>query len=304
MAFDLSKMHTELYNSEEFLKIQKIIIFNHSLNIFVGNYEEFRNFLSYMVENPNSFELSSPYNRNQLKLMQNENLRLLHNYVSSAFSLIDHTRIHYRDLYEPNNLMTDYQDHVDKMFKESPIAAFIVGLRQYAQHYRTPSISFQSIWSRAEGMCSKICISKNDILSFSGWNSKAKSYLKNSVEHIDLKNVIDEYYKIVIKFYTWFKSQQEEIHKNEFDRFEKKQKEYFDKIIPHIIDTFEPTVKNGQVDILEIFQSVFEKEELIEFENPELSRSELFDGIVKVINKRCELNDYYLNKLKNLVMNQ
>lgn len=293
------KMQKELYSSKEYERISKIKIFNHTLNIFVDNYKEFRSFLFTIIGNPNSIELFGNHHSDELRKIQQENIRLLHNYVASAFTLIDHTRIHYRELYEADNTMPDYQTEVSNRFKNNPLASFIVGLRQYAQHYKSPSLSTQLIWNRNEGMKTSLCINKNDISDFN-WSSKAKEYLKNCEDYIDVLQLIDEYYKMVVDFYSWFKEKQNEIHTTDFEIFDNKQKEYFGAVIPYIIDTLEQSIRKGDMSLESILFSSFEKEEVDEIEAFENGSDKRFDKLLVVIEKRCVLKIYHKEKLRQL----
>lgn len=292
-------MQSQLYSSKEYEKISKIKVFNHTLNIFVDNYKEFRSFLYSIISNPNSIKLFGNHYSDELGKVQQENIRLLHNFVASAFTLIDHTRNHYRELYEIDDQMPDYQEKVDTRFKNNPLARFIVGLRQYVQHYKSPGLSAQLKWDRTEGMRTIISINKKDISEFK-WDSKAKEYLNNCEESIDMLQLIDEYYKIVIDFYTWFREKQNKIHEGDFKIFEEKQKDYFGKVIPYILDTLERPISEGKLSLEEILFPSFDKDEVDEIKKEVKNSNERFVKILDVIEKRCVLQTLHKEKLKKL----
>jgi hypothetical protein len=68
---------------------------------------------------------------------------LLHNFVAAAKSLVDHTRVAYRDLYAASGAIPQYQTEVDRRFVNDPLSKFIAGLREMAQHVRLPMVSVQ-----------------------------------------------------------------------------------------------------------------------------------------------------------------
>src|SRR5436309_1126101 len=71
---------------------QRILIHSISYHVFTGNYEELRRVLE-AYHNPDfALPLWAVSNRPKLDLFQKEIVRLLHNYVASAKTLVEHTR--------------------------------------------------------------------------------------------------------------------------------------------------------------------------------------------------------------------
>ena len=144
--------------------------------------------------------------------------RLFHNFVAAALSLIDHTRVLYRHLYEPNNQFPEYQRRIDVHFVEDPLTQFVVKLRQMTQHYRLPSIQNHTSMSNInrDGLVGEMSIemrlTTDGLRQYDGWNTPANRFLESSGEHIDLRSIITDYYAHINEFYEWFDQRQREIH--------------------------------------------------------------------------------------------
>lgn len=209
----------ELRNSTEQKTVDKIRHFSISLEIFVSNFNELKLHLE-IHNNPQiSLELMSQTNRELLHQYQKEITRLLHNYIASTLSLIDHTRKHHTELYGHNNLFPDYQEKIDTHFKFHPLSNFIKDFRQYIQHVSMPSLSSRLHWQRgAPDFEISIRISVESLKKFSNWSSKSKEFIKSLDEDFDLLEVIIEHESHVKEFYEWFINKQQIIHKSDYEK--------------------------------------------------------------------------------------
>jgi uncharacterized membrane-anchored protein YhcB (DUF1043 family) len=209
----------ELRNSNEQKTVQKIRHFSISLEIFVSNFNELKHHLE-IHNNPQvSLKLMSQDNRELLHQYQKESTRLLHNYIASTLSLIDHTRIHYRELYGQNDLFPDYQKKIDTHFKVHPLSNFIKDFRQYIQHFSMPSLSSRLHFQQgAPDFEISIRISVESLNKFSGWNSKSKEFIKSLGEDFDLLEVIIAHESHIKIFYEWFMNRQHIIHKSDYEK--------------------------------------------------------------------------------------
>jgi hypothetical protein len=299
MQIDILKLQKELYSSEEYKNISTVIVFSHSLSIFANNYKELSTFLVAIIEDPSSFELVSDRYDDVLNKLQLENLRLLHNFLASAFTLIDHSRKLYNKLYEKSNLFPAYKSEIERRFHNDPLSVFVVCLRQFIQHYKVPNISANFFWSIDNGRKVSLRIDTADLNGFE-WKPKAKEYIATCGDHIDILQLIDEYYSKVSDFYNWFQNEQNIIHRTDLEVFKQKQTEYFSIVIPSNIDAFEQSVRAGVVDIESVMSSSFEGAEIIEIESFESKSPERFNIFLEILEKRCKLSTEYKEKLREL----
>jgi hypothetical protein len=233
---NIIELRSELVAMPEFKLLEKIRTLKESLRIFKGNYAELRKPLVFHSDMPRALPLWDVRNMQVLYDFQREVARLLHNFVASAMSLVDHTRVLYRDLYEANGRFPEYKEEVKKRFEINPLASFVVCLRQYCQHYKPPPILSQMRWSQESPVFdSRLTLGKGNLEEFSGWKSPAKEFLAKQGDSIDLLDLVDRYYTLVMDFYRWFDKRQKEIHSEEFDKVNAKQKEFAKLVIPDMI---------------------------------------------------------------------
>lgn len=194
---------------------------NESVQLHKSNYDELSKF----------FENYNRTTRENIKNITIETKRLIHNYLSSAVSLIDHTRGCIKNLHQEND-PSEYQTRMIGSF-DNKLCAFVKELRHYMQHYKLPLISYQknafSIRQHAS-----LVISKDELLKFSGWKKNAKSYINEYLGNIDLRVILKEYQLIVDEFYTWLNDWHISVFKVEFEiieEFKKCQREnLFDEV--------------------------------------------------------------------------
>jgi hypothetical protein len=140
---------------------------------------------------------------------------MLHNFVASAFSVLDHTREIYGKMYQKD--MPEFLTQRAAILDKHSATQFIIGLRKYFQHYRLPQIVFTASRGMTEpAITGGAFLSKVPLLKFEDFNAAAKAFMKNSPEMIDLEVTCAAYHTQVDEFYKWFKSEQERIHHREF----------------------------------------------------------------------------------------
>ncbi len=216
----------ELLKMPEYKLRQELLGFETSLYIFDVNYTEFKNIVEVLLKDRIKYELVSPRNQDQLRLVQMDILRRLHNFVAAAKSLVDHSRNLNNKLYKKQNSFPEYQERVKLDFAEDPLSQFVQDLREYCQHYRAPSIGLSvSVQPTANGDIEEwtVFLAQKDLRQFDGWNAKAKQYLNEHKGDINILETIDKYRNKVVDFYKWFLRRQDEIHAEEISRFEAKQ---------------------------------------------------------------------------------
>jgi hypothetical protein len=192
--------------------------FRSSQTLFKRNYEELLTFLDYLCAPSVAFS----YSRVEEKWLWHDDMseitRLFHNFVAAALSLIDHTRVLYKDLYESSNELPEFQRRIDVHFAKHPLTQFVIKLRQMTQHYRLPSIENYTSMSNInrDGLVGETSIQMrlktDDLRQFDGWNNAASRFLDKAGDHINLRNIITDYYAHVNQFYEWFDQRQRELH--------------------------------------------------------------------------------------------
>ena len=172
--------------------------------VFWANYMELKHALETLKKPEVSFKLSADYH--QLEMIALDIVRLLHNYLSAAYTLKEHT-YKLREIYKDTDFEKEYEIEKNKAFVDSPISEFVKRLRNYVLHAGLPltSTAFQ-----LGNFQTLIRLNTRQLLESGEFTGKARQYLETLGDNVILDQVIEEHAGIVLKFYDWlFKRQQE-----------------------------------------------------------------------------------------------
>ena len=159
--------------------------------------------------------------RPQFDAFLRELLRLLQNYLSSVYSLIQHTSI-LRSALNHSELNRDYTLKL-KTLQSNNCARFVRDLRTYSQHIRLPIISARlSITHNQETgsqkVEQKILLEKKELIKWKNWHKDSVKYI-NSHKDINLKVVLNEYQTLNKAFYDWFYKKVGKLYSKELQEF-------------------------------------------------------------------------------------
>lgn len=148
--------------------------------------------------------------------------RHVHNFVSSALTLVEHTRIHMRKHYEDTDFMATYNAQVVAMFAQSPAAQFVQGLRNYMLHRGLPNSTMFMKFTTAPGATdgsgtveTGIKISTASLMEWDGWKPAARTYIANAGEALDIQDIAQEYWELAAQFQQWLEVSLADYHQHE-----------------------------------------------------------------------------------------
>lgn len=211
----------QLYFQSDELQIKlRLKTLWHSYWIFHRNYVELQKYLEEIQKLPTFFQwisVDAYIERDQVLL---ELTRMLHNFLSSAMMLVDHTRALVKLWYDQHIFFQQYDSEIKNRFRKSDLHRFIQCLRNYTLHYLLPlphvNLSFsRNSLSEEFVNHSAIVLSRKQLLQWKGWDQKARSYLQSNDGDIVLGDLLNEYFKIVHDFHSWMHKQLQEIHEDE-----------------------------------------------------------------------------------------
>ncbi len=223
---DIQEVGRKIEDSKGWKISNKIDLLNISHYIFMGNYNQLKQGLELFQRKNIALKLWNIDNREKLTEFQTEVIRLLHNYLASVKSLVDHTRIIVRDLYEGEDFIQEYQKKVNECFLDWPLSCFTQDLRNYILHKGIPIVSASITFQDDDEVDNNIYLNKSSLLLWDNWSKKSKEYLNILDKRVKLCDIVNEYSKKVIYFYIWFGEQQREIHSQEFKETEELQKKF------------------------------------------------------------------------------
>ncbi|WP_202744873.1 hypothetical protein [Acinetobacter pittii] len=253
-----------------------------SVNIFQMNTIELLQ-LSQRINDPNEgLDLMMAENRDAGNQTHREVTRLVHNFVASAKTLVEHTRNFMKEHYQNTSIYNKYIEKIKLDFGNEPVIKFVEDLRNFLLHNGLPPtemyLEFKSNPNTSNGdgaMKTGIRLKTKELLKWKGWTALAKRYLENSNDFIDIHNFASDYEKKVINFHNWLNNELNSFHSNDLTEY--------NKLVSELHSTHD--LNKG---------SVINKEESSE-KLPESNQEELFDDNTKII-----LNDKTLEILSKV----
>ena len=227
------KIINEIDNSNSSQIIGRLETLRINRYVFVKNYQELETILKRVNDPEFMLNLWDLRNREKLNLVINEITRLVHNFLTSAKSLVDLTRNIVNEWYKNTEFINEYQKQVNTRFRNNPQSGFIEELRNFSLHYSLPIVNATlSVNGINNGKVTEMKFSfvliKRSLLFWSGWTQKGKPFLEKMDDETDISILLLDYFKEIMDFHQWIDSRIREIHSKEINWISKKQKELMD----------------------------------------------------------------------------
>jgi hypothetical protein len=202
--------------------------FDRSLRVFAGNADELTGFLRESQEPATAFRLWALDNREGFERFLDEVDRLLHNFVAAAMSLRDHVGPLRRDVLpedEADSLASDCQARIDDDFTNSPLAQFVLGLRNVTLHDRIPIATGQLSGGYGKPDESRVVLHRSDLLKSQKWSRPAKRYIDAAGDNIGIGDVATDYRTVVVGFHAWFRAALITRHRSDLEALSQREAE-------------------------------------------------------------------------------
>jgi hypothetical protein len=194
---------------------EKIEILEVSIFIFSRNFEELMESIE-LFKDPSSLILHDVRNTKELRHFLKEVTRLLHNYLAAAMTLVDHTRILVRELYNEDKFAefnAEYSYKIKEIFAENPLHQFVQDLRNYIIHKKLPMVGSTLNLNEIQA---NLIVDLSELRKNFKWRKYAKEFLDSKGDDEKLEILISDYFNLVYEFHKWFYNRQLEIHAEEF----------------------------------------------------------------------------------------
>ncbi|MEZ8542053.1 hypothetical protein AB6C74_04365 [Vibrio splendidus] len=224
--------------------------FDYPLALFESNYNELMSVLDFMCNERVGLELFAIVNRWKLQECQTHLGFKLHNYVCAAKSLVDHSRVLYRRVYEKQSIdFEDYEAEVKSRFEENELSKFVEFLRTYAQHEKLPTISsgFSFDSKSDEGFVFTVSLDSAELLCSSSIKSLPKKFIREQGDSIDVKSVLTRYHQQIRDFYEWVKERQSDIHREDITLFNAEYLKERQKAVEHFVSSIPQNGHRGSI---------------------------------------------------------
>jgi len=190
-----------------------------SYRVFKRNYDELVYHLDHLNDPRESLFMYSSEQRENLERLIDETSRLFHNFLASAKSLVDHTRVIANRLYFNQEFKKEYDKKIAGELANNPVQKFVQRLRNYTQHYTLPIPELEIEF--AEDIAMSVRLDVELLKQWDGWDKISMSYLKESGDSLCLISLSNKYFVLVEQFYQWLTERQTQLHKSDLENLQK-----------------------------------------------------------------------------------
>lgn len=201
---------------------------DQSTYIFERNYAELVGALKTFQRPDAIMVFWAEKNRGKLQAFQIEISRLLHNFLASVKSLVEHTRILLvQELYKDNRFKDEIRARIKSQFDDSDLSHFVQDLRNYILHKGLPMTAAQLQFTKdAPNFDSSIQLDIDALREWDRWSKPSMKHLNSLGKTSSLFEITESYSNLALSFNKWIKHRQEELHKNEFEEMNAIKTEY------------------------------------------------------------------------------
>ena len=189
-----------------------------TLYILNKNFADLRSLLRGLDDPKTAIALLAESARPALESFIREVTRLLHNYLASVMSTVDHTRNMANDLYADNPFMTVYKAKVAAHFAESNLHHFMQELRNEMLHNKLLMLPVNTT-IKPDSLDSRFTLPIERLKTVE-WKSRARTFVDAIQDELRLEALLDAYHAHVTEFHKWLAAEQEVLHKADFEEMQ------------------------------------------------------------------------------------
>jgi hypothetical protein len=128
----------------------------------------------------------------------------LHNYLASTMTLVDHSRRLMR--YRSGPIADEFNKRKSAVLSNLEVP-FLQDLRNYTLHRTLPALShhlsMNNVNTAAAEMTSEVELSVDTLQRWDGWTASSRSFLKTSVDAVQLRPVVRRHGELVYELNAW-----------------------------------------------------------------------------------------------------
>jgi hypothetical protein len=223
------ELDLKMHNSKGMAFLNRMRAHSFSHNIFSMNLHEMKEGLK-LIENPEiGIKLMAQDNREAGDQAFREVNRLFHNFLASAKTLLEHTRIFMDKYYSDSPVHQAYSQKVKDNLANDELCRFVQDLRNYMLHQGLPHSEMSLSAERDGPIETTIHLDIKKLKSWSRWSSKSKQYLSTSGRKIKLSKITIDYGDKINSLNEWLHNNLHKHHKKELDELKSMRDEYVSK---------------------------------------------------------------------------
>lgn len=252
----LREMDREIEASEGYRMRARMNLLEKSYFIFDTNYLNLRHVLDEFEQPAVFLKLWEERTRDRFDLFIDDVIRLFHNYLAGALTLLDHMDTLRDAFYRDESFSEEYQARWEEQIESSALTRFMEDLLVYMLHQGLPfalaELNFGRVGSGVE-VDSAIKLGVDRLEEWEHWSEKGREYLKVLSDKAKLHDLVKEYADTVAGFYQWFVLRQSELHRESLERLEELEEKRWDqrqkmRSIENFLETAERTAIDARKD--------------------------------------------------------
>lgn len=245
---ELQELEREISNSAGYRLHNKMTLLEKSYFVFDVNYLNLKHILE-EFEQPAIFQrLWEEKNRERFDLFLNDVIRLFHNYVAGAATLLDHIRTLQGDAYLATDSSDEYRVRWDEQVGDPSLPQFVEDLLAHMLHEGLPLAVAELNFGGGSGVevNSAIKLDAVKLGKWGRWSKQGREYLSTLDAKVRLDDIVREHAAVVADFYQRFVTHQTEAHQQavqELQELQEKRRHLRQRIehLEDVMDTAEKT---------------------------------------------------------------
>jgi hypothetical protein len=276
----LREMDREIEASEGYRMRARMNLLEKSYFIFDTNYLNLRHVLDEFEQPAVFLKLWEERTRDRFDLFIDDVIRLFHNYLAGALTLLDHMDTLRDALSGDEGFSEEYQARWEERIESSALTRFMEDLLVYMLHQGLPfalaELNFGKVGSGVE-VDSAIKLDVHRLEEWEHWSEKSREYLKVLSGKAKLHDLVKEYADTVAGFYQWFVLRQSELHRDTLERLEELEEKRWDqrqkmRSIEDFLETAERTAIDARKDRERLSKELEREREQVERLEADLDR--------------------------------
>ncbi|MCD6566697.1 MAG: hypothetical protein J7K53_12230 [Bacteroidales bacterium] len=219
---EIIQLKDKIRNSDGIKCIDRMNYHNSCISILSGNFAELSKELLHFENLKNALELMDQNNVEATEKYQDKINRLLHNFLASAKTLIDHTRIFIKRHYTGTVIQKLYTQKIKDEFRDDGLSKFIQDLRNFILHNGLP---YTGLMLQPD-LETTVFLNRDLMLDWDNWTTLSKRYLSSQPEKIRIYNFVEAYIHKVDAFNQWLNLEIKKYHKKDLEELDSLREHY------------------------------------------------------------------------------
>lgn len=210
-----------------------------SINIFRLNARDLINHLSTAED----LEKTIPTFNSPVSLEEmTECARLIHNFLASAMTLIEHTRIFFKTHYANTEINRVYSEAVREKFERNELTRFVQDMRNFMLHKGLLPFERHITFGRDQKTGEQTAstgfqLEVPDLLEWKNWKPEVRKYLERQPDKIDLLPIINEYTRLIESFHDELDERLKSLHSSDIILMQALQQQLDEERVPQTSPT-------------------------------------------------------------------